>query len=1224
MAIDIKFDLVNNPEPPTIILANRNGNKLGQLDFNTDSFDLSDKLNDASEISFTLNKYTGKYIVTDKGTTEEEITNLWDKVVDFKLVYCKEWDMWFEIKVELDESTETVKTVFCTQLGQAELSQIMLYNIEINTEDDIARDDYKISILYDENDPKASILHRMLEKAPHYRIAYVSPTIAKIQRSFSFDDTSIVDGFNEVGEEIGCLFDYPSSSGEGGKIQRDIYVYDLWQTCDDCGHRGEYIDVCPKCGSKNIKYGYGDDTLIFVTSDELASGGIQLTTDTDSVKNCFKLEAGDDLMTATVRSCNPNGSDYIWRFSDVIKEDMSEELKNRLISYDEEYKKQSDKIISLDEDLLSEYNKLVDKYDELYNAGSSICFNCDYKGDFENVCPKCNSENILVGSRLNPISSPIKGYSSLMNAYYDTIDLTLYLESSLMPSVEISGTTAEEQASLLTTSSLSPVAVADVTKVSLPTAESAVEAMAKVIIRSTYKVEANESEIVDGTNSKSWKGNFKITNYSDENDNAISETVIVEINDDLESFAKQKIDKELNKIDADDLSISGLFEKELVVTVVNNEKKYSGEFYDELKKYALNLLKESIYNACQTCIDVLIEQGIGNGDTWADTDEGSESNLYEKLYVPYYDKLSAIEAEILIREQEILIVEKLQANIDECKREIQDALNFEEYLGEDLWLEFCAYRREDKYSNDNYISDGLNNADLFKKAVEFFEVAQNDIYKSSELQCSISTSLNNLLAIKKFKSLVDSFKVGNWIRVQIDGKIYKLRLLEYGINYGDFDNISVEFSDVTKIKNGITDVKSILSQASSMASSYGYVQRQANQGNEAKDTLDEWYTKGLSSTLVQIQNNDNEEVSMGKTGLLCRSYDDITETYSPKQLKLTHNIMAYTDNNWESVRLAMGEHEYSYYDEAENKFVNKIGYGLNADFVTAGVVNGSQIIGGDIYSDNYSIINGTGSYLNLRNGTFSLGGGALSFDGARLWLNSPDIPTDESIRDTATEITADYLKTAEVYAKNLWVNAANIEGKLIASQINTEGLIAENISAVNITGKDITGSTFSVKSSKTYLPSDFTQEDVGILQDLIVGNIETTPEYLEKYDMNGDGRFNSVEVLYLQRMLDGTLDKVTIDTSINIGGENTTQLIKTDGVSIGVNGIFTKNINTGTFNSSGLEINTNGNLSISGSISVQDTTVENGAWGQGVTGEYTVGNKKINVISGIIVSIQDV
>ena len=57
MAINIKFDLVGNPEPPTIILANRNGNKLGQLKVKEDSIDIIDKFNDASEFSFIINKY---------------------------------------------------------------------------------------------------------------------------------------------------------------------------------------------------------------------------------------------------------------------------------------------------------------------------------------------------------------------------------------------------------------------------------------------------------------------------------------------------------------------------------------------------------------------------------------------------------------------------------------------------------------------------------------------------------------------------------------------------------------------------------------------------------------------------------------------------------------------------------------------------------------------------------------------------------------------------------------------------------------------------------------------------------------------------------------------------------------------------------------------------------------------------------------------------------------
>lgn len=950
MAINIKFDLVGNPEPPTIILKHRNGKTLGQLDIDEKSIDISDKFNDASEFSFTMNKY-----INDK------VNHLWDKVVDFKLVYCKEWNMHFEIKVELDEATETVKTVFCTQLGQAELSQIKLYNIEINTEEDIARDDYKISILYDPDNPDASILHRLLkDKAPHYRIAYVSPTIAKIQRSFSFDGTSIHDAFEEVGEEIGCLFDYPSNAGANGKIQRDIYVYDLQQTCNDCGHRGEYTDKCPKCGSTNITKGHGVDTLIFVTSDELASSGIQLVTDTDSVKNCFKLEAGDDLMTATVRNCNPNGTDYIWRFSDDMKEDMSDELVRKLESYNKLYEYyQNEHISDINSESLNKYNTLVSKYAE-------------------------DNEDLKI------ITTPIQGYSSLMNAYYNTVDLALYLKSVLMPfydgylvdetdnflidekenflmykEAKMGKTNAEEQGLLLETSLPSLIAVTNLKTVSKATADSTILAMAKAIVSTSYKVEIKKdsselienkveidsSELVD----VSWKGIFIITNYSNEEDTYTTSVISRTLTDWDEEFIKQKIDKMLSKENTDDLSITGLFKKELVATKIDTENGeeflFSGDFYDDLKHYALNPLI-SFRDACQSCMDILIEQGVGNNDTWADTEEGAESNLYEKLYVPYFYKLLAIESEIKVREKEInditgiydsdgnLTSEGIQNHIEKCRNKIQDALNFEKYLGTELWLEFCAYRREDKYSNDNYISDGLDNAELFKRALEFFEVAENEIYKSSELQHSISTTLNNLLAIPKFKPLVDSFKVGNWIRVQVDGRIYKLRLLEYSIDYSDFENISVEFSDVTKIKNGITDVESILSQASSMATSYSSVKRQASQGEKSNVIVSSWVEDGLNATNTKIIATDNQNQVWDKNGILCREYDPVTEKYSDEQLKIINSTIAVTDDNWKTTKTAIGK--YSYSDPITGEL--KTAYGVNGETIVGKLLIGEDLV----------------------------------------------------------------------------------------------------------------------------------------------------------------------------------------------------------------------------------------------------------------------------------------
>lgn len=912
--IKIKFDPVTHvPEKPTIILANKNGEKIDQIKAN--NIIAKDSMTNPSEISFNVNKI------------ENNIKNhLWDKIVNFRLAWCREWNTLFELSVDVDESNKTVKYVSGVQLGKAELSKIKLFNIEINTEKDIERDDYEITILFDENNPKGSLLHRITEKTPHYSIAHVDASIAKIQRTFSFDDVSIDEAFQEIAEEIGCIFIYDSGYDENGKIIRSVSVYDLQQNCNDCGYRGEFTEQCPKCNSHDITDGYGNDTTIFITSDEIAND-LKLTTDTKSVNNCFKLEAGDDLMTATVRNCNPNGSDYIWYISDDMKELMSDELVSKLDQYDQLYSYyQKDYSVSIDNDLLNKYNEIVSKY-KAYNQD------------------------------LEDITIPIIGYPNLMTAYYNTIDLNVYLQSTLMPNAKLSNTTAEIQTSLLTPDNLSPVAVSSLKNITLSTANNAVLGMAKSIIDSRYQTKIDTSVFSNNV----WTGNFIVTNYSDDEDTFTSPTITLTITDNYEKYVNQRIQKLLNK-EANDLSISGLFKKDY------------DEFCIELKKYCLDSLT-SFYNICQSCIDILIEQGIANNQTWAD----KNPNLYNELYIPYRNKLAAIQSEISVRDNELntitgivndgeTVSNGLQTYIIDTKNQIQDALNFEKFLGKDLWLEFCTFRREDKYSNNNYISDGLNNSDLFKRSLEFLETANKEIFKSATLQHSISSNLKNIFSIKKFEPLYEYFEVANWLRVQIDDKIYKLRLLEYEIDYSNLSSLStVDFSDVLRVINGISDSKSIFDKAASMTTSYDYVQRQAEQGSKSNQVVNGWTNNGLDVTKTKILSNaEGQTQTWDKHGLLLRKYDSITESYDNEQMTILNSSILITNDNWETAKTAVGGYYYNDPVTGELKYT----YGVNAETLVGNLILGENL---GIYTDNGSLtFNHDG--LNMTNGvnTFSV------------------------------------------------------------------------------------------------------------------------------------------------------------------------------------------------------------------------------------------------------------
>ena len=906
MAIRIMFDAANNPEAPTVVLAQRNGDKLGQID--AQSISISDSFNDASEMSFKIYKELNG----------EECT-LWDEITNFKLIYCVEWNEWFEITVELDETAETVKTVFATGLGWAELGQINLYNIEINTEDDIARDDYKEpTVLFDATNPEISLLNRITEKAPHYKITHVDGSIAKIQRTFSFDNTSIVDAFQDIADEIKCIFILKAETdGHTGELNRSIEVYDLQNHCADCGHRWDSVeqdDICPKCGSKNVEPGYGDDTTIFITSDELADN-IGFETDTDAVKNCFKLEGGDDLMTATIRNCNPNGTDYLWYFSNDMKRDMSKELVDKIDSYDKlyEYYQKEHVVMQSVTGALNLYNQLVDKY-KVFNE------------------------------HLEKINVPIVGYPALMNAYYNTIDFNLYLTSSMMPSVETMETDANKELAKLNTANLSPVAVQNVDVISNATADNAILSMARLVVDTRFKIKINSSSLIKGSSTCTWTGSFTVTNYYDEEDTATGGNVVVSINENYVEFVKQKVEKQLSRDKIEDVDIIGLFEME-----------YSS-FVNELRKYSLNRLK-SFQGACQAVLDILIEQGIADKETWSSGDP----NLYDDLYYPYLRKLNAINSEISLREQEISVIVGtkdadgdivkygLQNYLDEYRNEIHDALDFEKYIGEDLWLDFCAYRREDKYSNDNFISDALNNKELFDRAQEFIEIATREIHKSAEQQHSISSSLKNLLLIDKFTPIIDSFSVGNWLRIMVDDTIYKLRLIGYSIDYDDIEDIDVEFSDVIKSKDSVSDIQSVLDQASSMATSYDSVKRQAADGKNTSNMVSGWVADGLDLTNMTIVGNaENQNIEWGERGLLAREYLPITDTYDDRQLKLINRGLYVTSDGWETARAGIGN--FMFWNPKTKK--NEEAYGVIADTIVGNIILSEEV---GIYNKNNSI-----------------------------------------------------------------------------------------------------------------------------------------------------------------------------------------------------------------------------------------------------------------------------
>lgn len=906
------------PITPDLVLSYRGGTKQGII-HNVQSLTNANALVETAEISFDVYK-----------EIDGVECQLWDDIRDFRLVYIPHLDTstfnpWYELSVEVDENDCTIKHCQGVHLQEAELGQLTLNGVEINTEDDIARDDYSPTIIYDPKNPEASALDRILkDKASHYTIVHVDSSIANLQRTFSWDGSSIKDAFDDIANEVECLFKYGEYTNNDGKIHRTISVYDLNDRCMECGERGSFTTkVCPKCGSANINYGYGTDSGIFLSHENFA-GDITYSSNKDSVKNCFRLVAGDDLMTATIRNINPSGSQYIWYLSDSVRADMSQALQDKLKAYDTEYESYStEKQIDIPSTVISEYNALINKY-KLYD------------------------------DTLTNIKYPIIGYSALTDVYYSALNFYSLLKTTLAPASEHGEkTTAAKELTKLTTNTLSPLGIQNAEISSSATVTSAVQNYAKVFIdTSLYRITAK----CNTYEAKVWKGTITLTGYSDDEDTATSAELTVYVSDATPDFIKCQIEKAMKKNNVDATGTVALF------------KKNESEFKQALSFYSVDNLN-ILASIARGCLDILIQQGVAD----------PENELYSSMYLPYYNRSVWIQDELREREAEVLKLRGTRSNpdgvldyIEKQRQAIANKLDLRSYLGETLWVEFCSFRRDDTYQNDNFISDGLSDTELIAQAKEFIKNAEREIVKSATLQHTISCNLNNFLLVKEqdveespvpivtldgvhiithdqlylvkgnatFSPLLVNFEVGNWVHIEIDGVVYKLRLTSYKIDYDNLDKLDVEFSDVTYGLDYMSDTQSILAQAQSMATSYSMVQHQANKGNNANKQIMDMVENGLNLTNKRIVNAaDNQNMVVDESGLLMREKNEFGDDYSAEQTKIINHGFYYTNDGWKTVKTGLGK--YIYYDPETGTY--KEDYGIIAHKIVGNIILGNEL-----------------------------------------------------------------------------------------------------------------------------------------------------------------------------------------------------------------------------------------------------------------------------------------
>ena len=194
-------------------------------------------------------------------------------------------------------------------------------------------------------------------------------------------------------------------------------------------------------------------------------------------------------------------------------------------------------------------------------------------------------------------------------------------------------------------------------------------------------------------------------------------------------------------------------------------------------------------------------------------------------------------------------------------------------------------------------------------ALELYDYAVERLNKLSSPTFYFSVESANFLALDDFVDFAKQFELGEKVYLHIDDNVLEPIAMSVSIDFDDLSDFEIQFSDNYRLNSKEFTFESILDQAISGSNSLDL--NQYNYSNfvssGAKTSVEQFMKSAIDAMKNNIMAGENNELKIDGTGLRCMKYDEASGTYSPKQIWMAHNAIMFTEDNWESATIGIGE-----------------------------------------------------------------------------------------------------------------------------------------------------------------------------------------------------------------------------------------------------------------------------------------------------------------------------
>ena len=205
-----------------------------------------------------------------------------------------------------------------------------------------------------------------------------------------------------------------------------------------------------------------------------------------------------------------------------------------------------------------------------------------------------------------------------------------------------------------------------------------------------------------------------------------------------------------------------------------------------------------------------------------------------------------------------------------------------------------------------------NITEYMQRLVEWdlYEYGNEQLRAMSSPTYSFKVSSANFFALDEYRDFINQTSFGEKIYVETTMGVITPIVIGATLDYDKSESIELEFGSTFDINNATFDLIDLVSQSVSTAKSVDFSKYNYNKfvDSGAESSVREFMNSALDVAKNAILSSSGQAVTWDSSGIRLRKWKDESDgTYEPRQIWMANNSIMFTQDNWQSAAIAIGE-----------------------------------------------------------------------------------------------------------------------------------------------------------------------------------------------------------------------------------------------------------------------------------------------------------------------------